>query len=275
MLGFAHGSVASRSDGEATTEHPGRPDRRAAARHAGLLRQATPALLAAGGMRTSTRGTSVHAEPGALAASTPRATACARTASTCAALLTTTLKEAGYRTASFGILHRDAWGGEHDAAASHENQAALAKRRSIWASTRSRWSAAPRPCSPDYTDWLAARCTGDAVEHALDQPSGAWRTWNSALTRWHQLGVDPDDYLRPPDDRPFLVFCSIPDPHPRSVRRVLLVGRRRCWRRHGVDAELDRDAAPLQGVLEASGGWFAHFDAGPAGGEQRTGWKNC
>ena len=53
---------------------------------------------------------------------------------------------------------------------------------------------------------------------ALDSPSGAFRTWNSALpvelhcTNW--VADHTIDYLRQVGDDPFLVFCSFPDPHP-------------------------------------------------------------
>ena len=139
---------------------------------------------------------------------------------------------------------------------------------------------------PDYTDWLAARCPEGhelmQIERALDAPSGAWRTWNSALpAEYHCTNWLVDrtlDYLRTPDERPFLVLCSIPDPHPSFCPPAPYCYRYRAEevpappRREG---ELDLMPPHFKAFYEASGGWFAeHFAAGKGGGEQRTGWTN-
>ena len=208
-------------------------------------------------------------------------------------LLTTTLKEAGYRTASFGKIHLNAWGGEHDAAASHENQAALATRRTVPPGYMGFDTAEvvgghnETVYGPDYTDWLAARCPDGygqmQIEHALDQPSGAWRTWNSALpaelhcTNWV---VDRTlDYL-PPARRPSVPGVLLdPGPAPLvlSAGSVLLpvsggggAGAVAAGRRAGSDA------APLQGVLRGVGRLVrgAPSPRDRPAASSGTGWKN-
>ena len=168
-------------------------------------------------------------------------------------LLTTTLKEAGYRTASFGKIHLNAWGGEHDAAASHENQAALATRRTVPPGYMGFDTAEvvgghnETVYGPDYTDWLAERCPDGyglmQIEHALDEPSGAWRTWNSACRPSCTAPTGSSTGPSPTCARPTTVrsWCSAryrTRTH-RSVRRLrtaIGIGRRRCRRRRGGTA---------------------------------------
>lgn len=141
-------------------------------------------------------------------------------------MITTLLKEAGYRTASFGKIHLNTFGGKTPQE-SKECQA-------YW----EEYECIPPPymgfdtlkvavghndyAHGEHARWVEAECPGGMAllqfERALDPPSGAIRTWNAALpaeyysTNW--VADQTIDYLCKVGDDPFLVFCSFPDPHP-------------------------------------------------------------